>query len=194
MIVMQNIIFQASNIELTAETKDYISKRLKKFANLIDTATNVTVNITHINPSNKGGESYKVEITIKMPKAFIKVEDRGPVINSVVDILDIPLKRRLERYRNKYKRWEKGESWKSLELNSLVSSEPDSSQVDYQDYLPAIKRKYYEEDRPLHPAEAIEQMELLGHNCFLFKNIESNKYAMIYKRRNGGYGLIEPQS
>jgi len=190
---MLKIIFQASNVKLSPETKKYLKQKLNKLANLLTKSTSILVFISHTNPSNKGGESYKVEITIKMPKAFIKLEDQGPVINSVIDLLETPLKRRLERYRNRYKRWQKGESWKTIEIDRTVYKEPEKALEDYQNYLPAIKRKYYDEDRPLHPAEAIEQMELLGHNAFLFKNIESDKYAMIYKRKKGGYGLIEPR-
>jgi len=190
---MHKIIFQASNVKLTPETKNYFKQKLNKLENLLAKSTSILIFISHSNPSNKGGESYKVEITIKMPKAFIKVEDHGQVINTVIDLLEIPLKRRLERYRNKYKRWEKGENWKTIELDQMNHKEPERIQEDYQNYYPAIKRKYYDEDRPLHPAEAIEQMELLGHNAFLFKNIESDKYAMIYKRKKGGYGLIEPR-
>ena len=64
---------------------------------------------------------------------------------------------------------------------------------DNTDYDPYIKKKYYEDDSPMHPAEAVERMELLGHNSFIFKNIETGAYAMLYRRDKGGYGLVEPK-
>ena len=45
----------------------------------------------------------------------------------------------------------------------------------------------------MHPAEAIERMELFGHEAFLFKNVKNGKYSVVYKRRDGTYGLVEPK-
>jgi putative sigma-54 modulation protein len=182
--------FTARGLELTDSIKNYIIEKINKHEALLKESILIQVEVTYKHSHQGVDNDFKVEINVNMPQAFIKVEDKGADVYSIVDKLEALLKRRLKRYHDLHKKWTGKSPWK-LAQDEL----PDKNitDLDYQDYEPVIvKIKRYEDNKPKHPAEAIEQMELLGYNSFLFKNIETNSYSMIYKRPDGNYGLVEP--
>lgn len=189
---MQNFIFGIRDQTVTEETKEYIRNKISKLNNLAKGAESITINIvqtkTHINDF----KDLQLEILVKLPNAFVKVENKGHNINVLVDKLIPVLKKRLSRYHEIFEtRREKQLGWKAKDLEKSIFID---ESVDNTNYEPYIKRKYLEENSPMHPAEAVEKMELLGHTSFLFKNIENGLYAMLYKREKGGYGLVQPKS
>jgi len=191
---MLEVKFQVRDIELKEITKDYIIERLQKIEKLVPDLENLTVSIERESNSKNKNNLCKVDITIKMPHAFIKVENKGENINSVVDKLMAPLLKKITRYKSQEERWVKHKEWKSIQLETVTQSDDQvHNEPIRNDYEPKIKRKFYEDDSPIHPAEAIEKMELLGHEQFIFKNIENNKYAIIIKDKNTGYQLIQPK-
>lgn len=191
---MQDIQFVGRNFEFSDIEKEYVLEKVGKHENLLKTATNITFTVIENHTDHGDIRNYKAELSVYLPNAFIRVEERGRELNSLIDIIEVILKRRLTRYHDQSNRWSKQEPWKLKEFNELLeeNSAPEEIQS-YRNYEPKIKRKSYENDTPLHPAEAVEQMELIGHTSFLFKNIESGTHAMVYKRDNGGYGLVEPK-
>lgn len=188
---MQNIIFGIRDQSITEETKNYIREKLTKLDNFINDAENITVNIV---PTKKSVGDFKeliLEVLIKLPKAFVKVEDKGNNVNIIIDKILPVLQQRLKRYHQNYQtRWADNAGWKIKELEKSMIIEEDSNDTSFE---PFIKKKYYEDDSPMHPADAVQHMELLGHSSFLFKNIETGTYAMLYKRDKGGYGLVGPK-
>jgi len=191
---MTKIKFINKNINPTSKQKQYIINKIKKHEKLLDRATNIVVLIKNNHNDHGSSRNIKIEVSVNMPHAFIRVEERGTSVLSLIDILEVTLKRRLKRYQSQYKKWSKKTPWKIEEFDlEMLNIEEDRQEVD-SEFSPQIKMKEYSNDTPLHPAEAIEQMELLGHSSFLFKNIDSSKHAMIYKRDEGGYGLIQPKS
>lgn len=186
------------HIKPTEATKEYIEEKILKHKNLFRDDTNqIVVVITHNNTKESHynhDNEFKVEISLNMPHAFLKVEERGASIESIVDNLEVLLKRKLKRYREQGKRWEKETPWKYSELEGQETEIDFEAEVDnYVNYEPIVKIKQYENNQPMHVAEAIERMELLGHDCFLFKDIDRDNYSMLYRRRRGGYGLVIPR-
>ena len=191
---MLEVKFQVRDIELKEITKEYIIEKLQKLEKLIPDLENITVTIDRESNSKNKNNLSKVDITIKMPHAFIKVENKGESINTIVDRLLAPLLKKITRYKSQEERWVKHKEWKSVQLENITQSDDQvHNEPIRNDYEPRIKRKFYEDDSPIHPAEAIEKMELLGHEQFIFKNIENNKYAIIVKDKNTGYQLIQPK-
>ncbi|MFC1780455.1 HPF/RaiA family ribosome-associated protein, partial [Patescibacteria group bacterium] len=139
----------------------------------------------------------KVEITITMPKAIIRIEEAGDDFYVIIDKIDPILRRRLVRYHDHQKEWEGKESWKTVEMkkfNKELAKVPEDVYANEPYIHPVItKNKQLGSNSPMHPAEAIERMELVGHESFLFKNIKTGKYSMIYRKRDGTFGLVEPK-
>lgn len=191
---MTEIQFTGRNIALKENQKQYYRDKIQKHERLLKKATSINIIIDN-NSSHRGvGKDFHVEIAVSMPSAYIKVEEIGSNLNNIADVLDATLKRKLKRYHDQFQRWEKKQPWKAKELESQLDDLQIVPEVDsYTDYVPEIIKKEYDDETPLHPAEAIEKMELLGNKCFLFKNIENGKYCMLYKRFDGRYALVEPK-
>jgi len=191
---MLDVKFQVRNIELKAVTREYIIERLKKFEKLVPNCENLTVTIDRISNSKIKNNLNKIDITLKMPHAFIKVENKGSNINSLIDKLLPPLQKKIVRYKSQEERWVKHKDWKTIQIENTTQGEEEvQNNTILNAYEPIIKRKYYQDDSPIHPVEAIERMELLGSLQFLFKNIENNRYAIIVKDKNSDYELIQPK-
>lgn len=190
---MLEINFQIRNIELLPKTKDYIIERINKFDKLLVGYENLTVSIVKISNSKVKNNFYEMDITLKMPHAFIKVEEKGTNINTLIDNLLEPLSKKINRYKSQEERWVKHKEWKSAQVDALGLDSGDEGLISENTYEPKIYLKYYEDDSPMHPAEAVEKMELLGHNQYMFKNIENNKYGLLVKINNIGYELIQPK-
>ena len=189
---MQEVQFTGKNITISEATKDFIREKLAKHTDLLKKATKIHVLIKQNSTDHDTVRNYRVEISISMKHAFIRVEEKGTELKNIVDKADDVLRRRLKRYHEQNHKWEAEKPWIAEMVEGDVDEEIKVETDDYLDYQPKIKRKTYEDDTPLHPAKAIERMELIGHNSFIFKNIETDKYTMIYRRDKGGYGMIEP--
>ncbi len=189
---MLKVNFQVRIPNFTEATQEYITERVQKLAKFSKDFSQITIKIDQENNVDSAQPVYKLEADIKMPKAFIKVQQIGQNINNTIDEMILPLTTKIQRYSSQKERWAKHKEWKMEQIDEveLPKIEDDSTPINY---VPKIRRKIYEDDSPLNPAEAIEKMELLGHDSFMFKNIENMKYAMIYRRKSGGYGMIQPE-
>ena len=123
---------------------------------------------------------------------LLRFGSASPDIDKATDVLF----RRLKRYNDQKAHWEGQESWRVLEAEvaqQTLSDGPEIDLEDYSDYVPKIaKRKIADDMSPLEEGEAIERMELMGYDQYLFRSKNTNKISMIYRRKHGGYGLVEP--
>ena len=111
-------------------------------------------------------------------------------MESLIDTLEVLLKRKLTRYQEQFKKWDKQEPWKVKEAKESVEDyiEPN---YDYTNYQPVVKISKLDTNRPMHVGEAIERLEMSGKNAFLFRNISTNKYSLLYRNDDDEYELIE---
>ena len=187
---MQKILFNIRDNSVTEETKNYINEKFTKLTPFLDEAITITINIYETKPHLSQFKDYVLEILIKLPNAFVKVENKGHNINVLIDKTIPTLQRRLKRYHTHEKKWQNKALWNAKQIEKSVVIDDEKPDLNFE---PKIKTKYLLDNTPIHPAEAVERMELLGHKSYLFKNIENNNYGMIYKRDKGGYGLVIPK-
>ncbi len=191
------IIITGRGIKITSSIKDKIYDMLQKHEKFLNNSLKIEVELKQIQTRQKALNNLTVEVTIYMPKVLIRVEETGNDFYKIVDIIDPILRRRLVMYNEYKKRWEGRESWKVAEIEELSQGGGNFSDERYAGSSfsnPLITRyKKFSQNSPMRVEEAIERMELLGHEAFLFKNIETNKYSMIYKKKDGTYGLVEPK-
>ena len=124
-----------------------------------------------------------IEITIPLRNFIIRSEETQDDFYASVDKAIDVMERQIRKNKTKIK---SKESKTKIDF-SIV----DIEEEDYEDDN-IIKRKKIEV-KPMDEEEAILQLELLGHEFYLFKNVDTNKEAVVYKRKNGGYGLIEAE-
>jgi len=184
-------------MEPTEAHKKYLLEKMMKKETLFSEATSVEVFLKEFVHSKGVEHDFRIDINVKLPNTIVRVEERGSDMYANIDKGTDILFRRLKRYNDKKEYWEGKASWKILEAEEAARALEEESVEeldDYSDYIPKIaKRKTVEDMSPIEEGEAIERMELAGYDQYLFRNKSNNKICMLYKRRQGGYGLVEPK-
>lgn len=184
-------------MDATEALKKYLLEKILKKKNLFDDATSIEVFLKESVHSKGIEHDFKVDINVKLPNSVIRVEEKGSDMYANIDKGTDILFRRLKKYHDKKEYWEGKASWKILEAKEAIRALEEESEAEidnYSSYIPKItKRKILTEMFPIEEGEAIERMELSGYNQYLFKNKNNNKICMVYRRKNGEYGLVEPK-
>ncbi len=176
-------------MDATESIKSYIAEKLDKNEQLKGEALAIDVIFTS-NVAHRGkGKDFRVDINVSVPNSFIHVEEIGGDIYAAIDQATDTLFRRYKKYCEKKNEWKGQAAWKLEEVEEIYVEDDYYSP----DYVPkVVVRKQIEDMTPMEEAEAIERMELMGYKQLLFKNKETDKMSMVYKRERGGYGIVEP--
>lgn len=183
--------FYASNFKITDEQKNYAEEKVrnvtKNASRAEDDSTVVKIDFKRTKmPSDE--QRFGCEITLFVPGAVVRAECTAATVEAAIDMAEEKLRRQIERYKGKmHRRGHKGE-WIPTSTLEAIEDEHTAEERPV-----VVKRKRYESTRaPMTEEEAIEQMELLGHQFFLFENADTNRFSVVYRRYQEGYGIIEP--
>ena len=183
------IQLSSQSITLGDNQKDYIEHKidnLKKYDERVaDEATVVRVDVKKTKVKS-GDERISTQITMYVPHAVIRAEVKGSTVEETADLAIEKLKKQIERYKTKRHRRGRGGHWlpeSTLEIASKSMKDSDIESI--------VKRKKYEDLEPMTEQEAVEQMELLGHDFYAFVNEDTGLFSVVYRRQDGDYGLIE---
>lgn len=166
-------------IDLTQGLKDAITSKLGKLEKFFsdDTIANVTLTVEK--------DRQKIEVTIPMKGHVIRAEQVSGDMYVSIDLVEEVLERQLRRYRTKLIA---KDQQAAKEFSHEYIEEDDTSDED----IEIVRTKKFGL-KPMFPEDACVQMELLGHNFFVFRNAETDEINVVYKRRGNTYGLIEPE-
>lgn len=166
-------------IDLTQGLKDAITSKLGKLEKFFsdDTIANVTLTVEK--------DRQKIEVTIPMKGHVIRAEQVSGDMYVSIDLVEEVLERQLRRYRTKLIA---KDQQATKEFSHEYIEEEDTSDED----IEIVRTKKFGL-KPMFPEDACVQMELLGHNFFVFRNAETDEINVVYKRRGNTYGLIEPE-
>lgn len=179
------------SMKIESPLKKYINEKLYKHEKIFDLATSVDVECER-NVSTRGvDQDYRFEVTMFLPNATVRVEKVGPDLFPLIDEATDVMARKVKQYRERLRDWESGEHRKAGAEIASGSDTADAAPI--VDYVPKIsERRRMENCTPMTEQEAVEQMELLDRDCYLFKSKTTGEFAMVYRKRDGGYGLVEP--
>ncbi len=184
-------------METSDSLRDYMIEKLERKESLLKDATSIEVFFKENKYARGVDEDFRVDINVILPNSPVRVEQSGEDMYANIDMAIDTLNRRLSRYSDKKIYWEGTKPWKVLEAEAALEAlteEVEDTLDDYSDYVPSIAtRKVLKNIEVLEEAEAIERMELSGYDQYLFKNKSTDKISMIYRRKQGGYGLVEPE-
>lgn len=184
-------------MEASDSLKDYIIEKLERKESLLEDATSIEVFFKENKYTRGVSEDFRVDINVNLPNSPVRVEQSGEDMYANIDMAVDTLNRRLSRYSDRKMYWEGNKPWKVLEAEAALEAlteEVEDNLDDYSDYVPSIAtRKVIKNMEVLEEAEAIERMELSGYDQYLFKNKGTGKISMVYRRKQGGYGLVEPE-
>ena len=173
---MMEVLVRGNKIDITDAMKDYVKEKLSKLDKytLDDTTATVLVKIRNY--------SQKVEVTIPLKTLMLRAEDESQDFYSAVDLVVNKLERQIRKNKSKLKKREKS-GIKEFNIDDITDNGEDEL---------VIKRKKIDV-KPMNLDEAILQMELLGHNFYMYKDSDIGRIALVYKRNDGGYGVIEEE-
>ncbi len=179
-------------MEPTDAIREYVLEKIGKYEHLWKEATSIEVFLKEHSSTKGVRHDFRVDINVYLPNSAVRVEVFGESMYANIDEATDTMARRLKRYQEKKTYWEGSTPWKVLEADAAMEAE-DVDQDDYVDYVPTVSvRKKIKDMSPIEEGEAIEKMELLGYSQLLFRNKSTGKISMIYRREQGGYGLVEP--
>jgi putative sigma-54 modulation protein len=175
------------DMDLTEDLRDYIEKKadkLDKFLNLIDEKR---IDLSYVKTAREPENKFVAQITLRGRGFILRAEERAPEIKIAVDNVLDKIERQIERYKGKRFKSRAG----AVPAAELFKQEQEVEQEESQQPLIARRKKF--NLIPMDELEAIEQMNLLGHeDFFIFYNVNTSSINVLYKRRDGTYGLIEP--
>lgn len=166
---------RGNKIDVTEAISDYIKNKVSKLEKYLNDNDEVEAKAI----VSAKGRNQKVEITIWSGKYNIRAEVVNPDLYSAIDLVIDKLERQFKKYRGKLNIKRVKEEYIS-EIDELLEEEEQKIVRRKEVYL-----------KPIDEEEAITQMELLGHSFFVFKNVETGKINVVYKRSDSDYGLIE---
>ncbi|HEY9775089.1 MAG TPA: ribosome-associated translation inhibitor RaiA [Planktothrix sp.] len=196
------LIVTGRNIELTPALKEYLTDKLQRSQKHFDHALNITALLSVAkNPSV--ADSQTAEVTIKLNGSVIRGEESTENMYASIDLVADKIERQLRKYKTRY--FSKGNKAKEREHSAdSIDVSPDSDFDDddmtvikdssSEDARPRIVRSKRFPLKPMLAEEACKHMDLLGHDFFMFINSESSQVNTVYHRRDGNYGLIEPEA
>ena len=176
------------NMELTEKMSDYISKKVTKLDRFLNDIDDVRVDLAYIKSARSASDRHVAQITIRGKGYILRGEERAIDIFTAIDAVMEKIQRQIERYKGKRS---KGRGDGTPASGLIPDVEPLT--MEDMEIEPVIARRKQFILTPMDELEAIEQMKLLGHeNFFIFYNVNSNSVNVLYHRRDGTYGLIEP--
>jgi putative sigma-54 modulation protein len=186
------LVIQGKNIEITEAIREYVHQKIEKAVSHFQSiTTEVDVHLSvaknpRINPKQVA------EVTIYANGAVVRAEEGSENLYASIDLVANKIARQLRKY--KEKRHEKNHA--PVKTAEVIEDEPVSSLVsDRQPELPStvVRTKYFSMP-PMTLEEAQEQLELVDHDFFMFRNAATGEINVIYERNHGGYGVIQPRN
>lgn len=171
-------VISGKNIEVTDGLKTAVQDKLGKLERYFtpDTEVHVTLSVEK--------ERQKIEVTIPVKGNIIRSEQVSSDMYVSIDLVEEVIERQLRKYKNKIvDKQQEGSNFQKTFLENDFAEDED---------VKIIRTKRFG-IKPMYPEDACVQMELLGHNFFVFCNAETEEVNVVYKRKDGAYGLIEPE-
>ncbi len=179
------LIIKGKHIDVTDSIEDYIKKKMKKLEKYYDQIMDATATVS----IEKNRQIF--EVTLQARRAIIRAEEESDNMYTSIDRVVEKLERQIIKYKEKLYSKTSGEHNR---IREMVNPEDETSKSDAldDDDVRIVKTKRFV-IKPMSPEEASLQMELLGHNFYVFNNEGTDQFNVIYKRKDGNYGLIEPE-
>jgi putative sigma-54 modulation protein len=172
------------NLKVTEAMEAYVEKKIGRLDRHLPTISQASVELTK-QSSRNADDRHVVQVTVYSDRTILRAEEHGADLFAAVDSVVDKLNRRIDRYKGKRSRGRRGHA----ELAEMdIPVEPE---LDEEEELAIVRRKRFEA-LPMTDQEAVEQMELLGHDFFVYYDADEARICVVYRRNDGNYGVLEP--
>lgn len=183
-----DLVIKGKNIDVTDSLRDYAQKKLGRITKNVEGVIETQVEFGVI--KNKSvPDNQIVEVTMILNGTVIRGEESTDNMYASIDLVSDKIERQLRKYRDKQRAKNNRTKMVDIvaeELPAAPSAAPESEAAQI------VRLKSFEL-KPMSPEEATHQMEMLGHSFYLFLNRDTDAVNVVYMRKDGNYGLIEPQ-
>ncbi len=174
------------NQEITESVRDYVNKKISRLSKHMPSITEAMVELAD-EKTRAPDVRFVAQVTLNCDGTLLRGEDRTQnlfaSIDGVVEVMD----RQLEKFKGKLHKKNQIHAARRKSVQESLAAAPQAPAEE----SPIVKVKHFAV-KPMTPEDAVDQMEFLGHDFFFFMNSSTSKYNVVYLRKDGKYGLIEP--
>jgi putative sigma-54 modulation protein len=186
---LMDLIIKNRNGKVTERQQIYIKEKIGKLERYLDRLSKATVEVAEEQLRSEGS-MHRAQVTLVGDHGILlRAEQRAPELYAAIDSVHDNLQRQIQRYKDKH--WRRGKLRRQGGEIVEVTPETNGDTEPGEQRLRIVRTKEFQV-KPMYSDEAVEQMELLGHSFFVFRDAESNQINVLYRREDGNYGLIVP--
>ena len=183
------VTIHARDLNVSPRLKEYVEKKVSKLDHYLPSISEARVDLTEARAARSAGDRQVAQLTVHARGQVLRAEERKDDIFAAVDAALDKLQRQIERYKGKRHRGRGN----GAGADSVVDELPDEAALEPEEPALVVRRKRFGLT-PMNEAEALDQMQLLGHdNFFVFYNADTNRVNVLYRRKDGDFGLIDPE-
>lgn len=179
------LILKGKNVEVTDRLREYVEQKIGKLDRYLPSISEAWVELS--SEETKAAQDRQVcQVTVRSNGTILRAEERSDDMFSAIDTVLDKMYRQIARYKGKRKN-----RWRGA--GTTVEPLPIALGEELEEEVRNIVRVKRFPMTPMVPEEAVEQMELLGHDFFVFFNAEEGRINVLYRRKGGNYGLLQPE-
>lgn len=188
-MALPEISVSGRGMNVTDSIRRYVIEKIGKYSEIYNKfVTGIEVECTQNTAARGVKGDFSVEITAHLPKVIARVEKQGADLYGLVDLATDVLIRKIKKYKERLRHRNDEKEVKSEDFSDFEAED------NFVGYIPRIsKKKIIDDCKSVLPEEAIEKMEMLDYDNFLFKDSKSGLCSMVYRRKDGTYGLVQLQ-
>ena len=179
------LTIKGRNMEVTDRLRDYVDQKIGRLDRYLPTITEAWVELS-MEGTRAAQDRQVCQVTVRSNGVILRAEERSDDMFYSIDTVLDKMYRQIARYKGRRENRWRGTGMKAEPL-------PLDLEDELEDEASAIVRTKRFPMRPMHAEEAVEQMELLGHDFFVFFNADDGEINVLYRRKDGDYGLLQPE-
>lgn len=170
---------RGKNVDVTPAIKSYIEEKIGRLDKYLESPSDVFASIV----VKVRGKEQIIEVTIPINKIILRGEESHDDLYAAIDLVSDKIERQIRKNKTKLKKRKEKNNFVDFNYEFEVNKDEEKDEK-------IVKRKSIEM-KPMNEEEALLQMDLLGHEFFVFKNTDSECVSILYKRKDGNYGIID---
>lgn len=187
-----DVQLKTKDLTLSPPLRDFITERVAKLERFLGQVHDAKLELVHERPRT-GGDYVVAQLTIHTGRTILRAEERHGEAKRAIDLVVEKMERQIKRLHSKRttrgKRGLEQPELPTLSPTELAALAPDDADTEE---TPAVVRTKRFALKPMSSLEAIDHLELLGHDFFVFRNADDDRVNVLYRRKSGNYGLIQP--
>ena len=170
---------RGKNVDVTPAIKSYIEEKIGRLDKYLESPSDISASIV----VKVRGKEQIIEVTIPVNKIILRGEESHDDLYAAIDLVSDKIERQIRKNKTKLKKRKEKNNFVDFNYEFEIDNDEEKDEK-------IVKRKSIEM-KPMNEEEALLQMDLLGHEFFVFKNTDSECVSILYKRKDGNYGIID---